>query len=390
MKHIDLVIRDAVQVVSEESLRSRLTSGKRLKIKLGADPSRPDLHLGHTVILRRLKLLQDMGHEIIFVIGDFTGMIGDPSGKSLTRPSLSLEETRASGKTYFDQVSKILDPSKTTIRYNNDWLGSMTFADVIALAGKYTLARMLERDDFSNRFQNRQPLFMHELLYPLAQGYDSVALEADIEVGGTDQTFNLLVGRELQRNYGQTPQEVMTFPLLLGLDGKEKMSKSLGNYIGIDEPAEIMYEKAMRIPDGLLRTYFALTTDVDPSVAERWIDEDIVEAHRRYASEIVLLYHDEAALDSASRRYAEIASGMIPEQIEEVNLRGIFPGNRATATALARQLGYAASNSDARRLIQGGGLKIDGRTLADPFQEIELSDGLVASKGKSLFKKLSI
>ena len=249
---IDLILKDAVSVFSEDSLRKRLESNKRLKIKLGADPSRPDLHLGHTVVLRKLKLFQQLGHEIIFVIGDFTGMIGDPTGRSKTRPALTIEETQKNGESYFKQVSKILDPADLRVEYNSVWLSQLNFADIIRLTSKYTLARIMERDDFKNRFQSNIPIGLHELLYPLAQGYDSIALAADVEVGGTDQTFNLLVGRVLQGDYGQTPQEVITYPLLAGLDGKEKMSKSLNNYIGIDEPADSMFEKAMRGPDELL------------------------------------------------------------------------------------------------------------------------------------------
>ena len=228
---IELILRRTVDIHNKETLLKKLNNGKKLIVKFGADPSRPDLHLGHTVPLRALKVLQELGHDIVFVIGDFTAMIGDPSGKSKTRPSLSFEETRRNGETYFKQVSKILDPNKIRIVYNSEWLGKMSFEDVIKLTGKYTVARILERDDFKNRFNNNIPIGIHEFLYPLMQGYDSVALHADIEVGGTDQTFNLLVGRELQRDYDQEPQDVMCFPLLVGLDGKEKMSKSLGNYI---------------------------------------------------------------------------------------------------------------------------------------------------------------
>ena len=239
-EQIDLILRRTVEVHNKDTLIEKLNSGRKLVIKFGADPSRPDLHLGHTVALRALKIFQELGHEIVFVIGDFTAMIGDPSGKSKTRPALSFEETRRNGETYFKQVAKILDPKKIRIAYNSEWLSKMTFEDVINLTGKYTVARILERDDFNNRFKNNIPIGIHEFLYPLMQGYDSVALHADIEIGGTDQTFNLLVGRELQRDYGQEPQDVMCFPLLVGIDGKEKMSKSLGNCIYLsDEPDEI-------------------------------------------------------------------------------------------------------------------------------------------------------
>ena len=284
---IELIMRRAVQVFNEDSLRKKLNSGKKLIVKFGADPSRPDLHLGHTVALRMLKDFQDLGHEIVFLIGDFTAMIGDPSGRSKTRPALTFEETRKSGETYFQQVIKVLDPEKTRIVYNSEWLSKMNFADVLSLTGKYTVARILERDDFSNRFQNNIPIGIHEFMYPLMQGYDSVALKADIEIGGTDQTFNLLVGRELQKDYGQEPQDVIVLPLLVGLDGKEKMSKSLGNYIAINEPATTMYEKAMRIPDDCLLEYFKLTTDIALEEAEKLIKKDVILAHKKYAEEIV-------------------------------------------------------------------------------------------------------
>ena len=246
-EQIDLILRRTVEVHNKETLIEKLNSGRKLVVKFGADPSRPDLHLGHTVPLKVLKILQELGHEIVFVIGDFTAMIGDPSGKSKTRPSLSFEETRKNGETYFKQVAKILDPSKIRIAYNSEWLGKMLFEDVIKLTGKYTVARILERDDFNSRFKNNIPIGIHEFLYPLMQGYDSVALHADIEIGGTDQTFNLLVGRELQRDYGQEPQDVMCFPLLVGLDGKEKMSKSLGNCIYLSDTEEDVHAKIMEM-----------------------------------------------------------------------------------------------------------------------------------------------
>ena len=267
----DKIKNGAVNIYSQSELDALLNSGKKLTVKLGADPSRPDLHLGHSVVLRKLRLFQELGHKIVFVVGDFTGMIGDPTGKSATRPQLTLEETRRSGQSYFQQVTKILDADKTEIRYNSDWLGAMNFEEVIKLASKYTLARMLERDDFKNRYEGNMPIGLHELLYPLVQGCDSVAIGADIEVGGTDQTFNLLVGRALQADYGQKPQVVITYPLIAGLDGQQKMSKSLDNYIGISEPADIMFEKCMKIPDELLHDYFALTTDVSEDESEKLI-----------------------------------------------------------------------------------------------------------------------
>lgn len=388
-QEIDFALRGAVQIFTKEGLTERLNSGKRLKIKLGCDPSRPDLHLGHTVILRRLKALQDMGHEIIFLIGDFTGMIGDPSGKSKTRSKLTLEETRENGKSYLEQVGKILDPSKATIVYNSEWLNAMNFADVINLSSKYTLARTLERDDFTKRFKDNQPINLHELLYPLAQGYDSVALQSDVEVGGTDQTFNLLVGRELQRDYGQTPQEVVTFPLLVGLDGKEKMSKSLDNYIGIDEPAAVMYEKAMRVPDSALLDYFVLTTDISEEEANLIIQKDIVEAHRFFGKEIIRMYHGENAIEEAVARYATVASGAIPDKMDTVSI----PLNDEKTIGicdLVRTCGLAPSNSEARRLVQGRGIKVDNVVIEDVYAKISYVDGMVVSKGKNKFVRIEV
>ena len=379
-------LRGAVQMFSEEGLLERLQSGKRLKIKLGADPSRPDLHLGHTVILRRLKALQDMGHEIIFLIGDFTGMIGDPTGKSKTRPKLTLEETRENGRSYLEQVAKILDPEKATIAYNSEWLGKMDFADVINLAGKYTLARTLERDDFTKRFRDKQPISLHELLYPLAQGYDSVALQADVEVGGTDQTFNLLVGRELQRDYGQRPQEVVTFPLLVGLDGKEKMSKSLDNYIGIAEPAAVMFEKAMRVPDTVLLDYFLLTTDIPEAAAREAVTRDIVAAHREFGREIIRMYHGAGAVAAAEERYNTVASGAIPQAMAEVTL----PPAPIGVCDLLREAGLAPTNSEARRLIVGKGIKIDNVVIEDVRMQVTPVDGMVLSRGKNKFVRVKV
>lgn len=375
----DSIKRNAIDIFSEEGLKKQLDSGKTLKIKFGADPSRPDLHLGHTVPLRMLKLLQNAGHEIVFVIGDFTGMIGDPSGKSKTRVPLTFEETRRNGQSYFEQVTKILDPQKTHITYNSEWLNKMSFSNVLTLAGKYTLARIMERDDFSNRYASNQPIGIHELLYPLMQGYDSVALGADIEVGGTDQTFNLLVGRELQKDYGQEPQEVITFPLLPGLDGIEKMSKSLDNYIGIDEPSEIIFEKCMKVPDNILTDYFQLTTDIPENKYARLIENDIREAHFVYAREIVRLYHGDCALAQAEQRYLSVASGNAPDSMDIL----IIEEAEISVINLLKRAGFAFSNSDARRLIEGKGIKINGETVTDI--ELSVKSSIVLSRGKNKF-----
>ncbi len=376
--------RDAISIYSEEGFLKRLKSGKKLKIKLGADPSRPDLHLGHSVTLRKLRMLQDLGHEIIFVIGDFTGMIGDPTGKSKTRVPLTFEQTRENAKSYLKQVTKILDKDKTRIEYNSNWLSKMNFADVLQLAGKYTLARIMERDDFAKRYSENQSIGLHEIFYPLMQGYDSVALEADIEVGGTDQTFNLLVGRELQRDYDQEPQEVITFPLLPGLDGVEKMSKSLDNYIGVDEPADVMFEKCMKVPDSILDDYFRLTTDLEEKDYEALVEGDIRQAHFLYAKTIVSMYHDENAAKSAKDRYLQVAKGGIPISIETLKL----PRESCGILNVLKACGFASSNADARRLIAGNGVKINNNIVTDPTLMIENLDEFVISKGKNKFMKI--
>ena len=389
---IDLILRRTVEVHNKDTLIKKLNSGKKLVVKFGADPSRPDLHLGHTVPLRALKILQELGHEIVFVIGDFTAMIGDPSGKSKTRPSLSFEETRKNGETYFKQVAKILDPKKIRIAYNSEWLAKMSFEDVINLTGKYTVARILERDDFNNRFKNNIPIGIHEFLYPLMQGYDSVALHADIEIGGTDQTFNLLVGRELQRDYGQEPQDVMCFPLLVGLDGKEKMSKSLGNYIGVDEPAEVMYEKTMRIPDDVLMNYFKLTTDLNLDDIEKIMKEDVVEAHKIYAREIIKMYHGEEFISLAEKRYSTVANGGIPENIEEVEIDKSLVENGILLTDLLVLTKIVPSKSEGRRMIEQNGISINGSKENDVTKQITIdvfeNNALVIQKGKKQFKKI--
>lgn len=380
------LLRDAVSIYSKEGLKEKLESGRRLKIKLGADPSRPDLHLGHSVVLRKLRMLQDLGHEIVFVIGDFTAMIGDPSGRSKTRVPLTFEQTRENSRSYYEQVTKILDKDKTRITYNSEWLSKMNFADVLALAGKYTVARILERDDFAKRYAEKAPIGMHEMFYPLMQGYDSVALEADIEVGGTDQTFNLLVGRELQRDYGQTPQEVITFPLLPGLDGVEKMSKSLDNYIGIDEPADIMYEKCMKVPDALLLSYFNLTTDL-PGIGLRF-----ARARRHPAGALPVCGNPSFAfitarkqLRAAEARYRSVAAGGVPENMESLTAE---PG--ALLTELLVRSGLAPSRSEARRLMTGGGVKLDGTPVKDPTAVLADKGEYILSKGKNKFVRIVI
>ena len=386
MKELDLIKRKAVQIFSDKELEQKLKSGRKLTIKLGADPSRPDLHLGHTVVLRALKHFQDMGHEVVFVIGDYTGMIGDPSGKKKTRPALTFEQTREAGNTYFKQVTKILNKDKTRIAYNSEWLSKLNFGDVINLASKYTVAQILERDDFKNRYENKLPLSMHELLYPLMQGYDSVALKADIEIGGTDQTFNLLVGRELQKNYGQEMQVVITFPLLVGLDGKEKMSKSLDNYIGIDESPESMYEKAMKIPDSCLQEYFRLTTDIPEEESKKIIEKDIVEAHRVYAREIIKMYHGEEFIKQAEERYANVAKGIVPENIQTIEISNV--AKEISIIDLLIKVNFAKSRSEAKRMVQGKSIKINGELVEDIQSMVKLDKEINLQFGKNKFVKV--
>lgn len=388
--NIDIIVRKAVQIYSEDTLVKKLKSGKKLVVKFGADPSRPDLHLGHTVPLRVLKMLQDMGHDIVFVIGDFTAMIGDPSGKSKTRPQLTFEETRKSGETYFKQVTKILDKEKTKIVYNSEWLNKMNFKDVLELTGKYTVARLLERDDFSNRFNNKTPIGVHEFMYPLMQGYDSVAIHADIEIGGTDQTFNLLVGRELQKDYGQEQQDVIVFPLLVGLDGKEKMSKSLGNYIGIDEEPSIMFEKSMRIPDDCLEDYFRLTTDIDTNTYKDWINTDIVDAHRKFAREIIKMYHGEEFIKDAEDKYNAKANKTLSDNIDTIKFNGELP---ITLIDLLNELKIVSSKSEGRRLIEQNGISVNQEKENNVDRVItkeDFNDGFVViQKGKKVFLKVT-
>ena len=381
---IEIIKRKAVQIFSEEEFDKKIKSGKKLIIKFGADPSRPDLHIGHSVPLRVLKQLQDLGHEIVFVIGDFTAMIGDPSGKSKTRPSLTFEQTRKSAETYLEQATKILDKDKTKIVFNSEWLNKMTFEDVIKLASKYTVARIMERDDFKNRFENNLPLSMHELLYPLMQGYDSVALNADIEIGGTDQTFNLLVGRELQKDYDQESQVVITFPLLVGLDGKEKMSKSLDNYIGISDSPFEKFEKSMKIPDDTLRQYFELATDLPTERINEIMNGDIREAHMLFAKELLKMYDDVSEFEEVKDRYLKIAQGGVPQDIPVFEVES----NEINICDLLVQVGFATSKGEAKRMITGNGVKIDSIAQTNIQEIINLEKEKIVQFGKNKFVKV--
>lgn len=381
---LETIKRKAVQIFSEEELNKKINSGKKLVIKFGADPSRPDLHIGHTVPLRILKKFQDLGHEIVFVIGDFTAMIGDPSGKSKTRPSLTFEETRKSAETYLNQATKILDKEKTRIEFNSQWLSNMDFQDIIKLTSKYTVARIMERDDFKNRFENNLPLSMHELLYPLMQGYDSVALKADVEIGGTDQTFNLLVGRELQKDYGQDSQVVITFPLLVGLDGKEKMSKSLNNYIGISEPPFDKFKKCMQIPDNVLEQYFILATDLSKEKIDEIMKGDRRNAHFEFAKELIKMYDDVNEYDNIKAQYLAVATGKIPKDIEEYKINK----SKINICELLLEIEFANSKSQAKRMILEKGIRINSKIIEDINLDINTEKEFVIQYGKNKFKKI--
>lgn len=385
-EQIAAITRGSVQIVSEEELRAKLANGKPLTVKLGCDPSRPDLHLGHMVVLKKVRDFQDLGHKAVLIIGDFTATIGDPTGVSESRPQLSLKETQRHGQTYLQQAAKVLDmsPKKLTVRYNSEWLAGMDLAAVIRLAADYTVARMLERDDFHTRLEAGKPVGVHEFLYPLLQGFDSVALGADVEIGGTDQTFNLLVGRDLQRRRGLPTQVTLSMPLLCGLDGVKKMSKSLGNYVGLTDPPELMYEKLMRVPDTLLDDYVHLLTDLDLTPAH--INQDPLHVHRELAASLVTKLHGPQAVTAARARYAAVAAKRIPEQIPRIGVPASMLSNGAISiAALAVCTGLCTSNSDVRRLVAARGLKVDGQVVDDPLIRLSLEEPVTLQKGKNKF-----
>ncbi|UBV42540.1 tyrosine--tRNA ligase [Deinococcus taeanensis] len=394
---LQILKRGVVDLVSEEDLRRKLEKGAPLRVKLGADPTRPDLHLGHAVILRKMRQFQDLGHRVIMLIGDFTAMIGDPSGKSKTRPPLTLEQTRDNARSYLEQCRLILrdEPEVLEIRFNGEWLEPMGYADVIRLASRYTVARIMERDDFRKRFEGGVPIAVHELLYPLTQGYDSVALEADVELGGTDQLFNNLVGRALQRDYGQESQVVITLPLLVGLDGTEKMSKSLDNYIGLTDEPHVMFARLMKVPDSLLDNYFTLLTDLPRERIEALLAGHPVAAHRELAREVVAWLHPGADLDAAEDRFRSVARGGIPENLPVVTVPAaeLGEGGRVSMAKLVVLAGLEPSNGAARKLIQNRGLKLAGETFTDPQgtlmrEQLSAEGGAVIQKGKDKFARL--
>jgi tyrosyl-tRNA synthetase len=384
---LELIKRGAVDLLLEEELIERLKSGRPLRVKAGFDPTAPDLHLGHTVLINKLRQFQDLGHHVMFLIGDFTGMIGDPTGKNVTRKPLTREEILANAKTYQEQVFKILDPDRTEVMFNSTWFDRMTPADFIHLAAKHTVARMLERDDFGKRYASGQPIAIHEFLYPLVQGYDSVAMHADVELGGTDQKFNLLVGRELQKHYGQLPQLVLTMPILEGLDGVQKMSKSLGNYVGIrDEPNE-MFGKLMSISDDLMWRYFELLSFRPTREIVEWrrqVDQEGLNPRDikfKLAKELVDRFHGAGAGSQALAAFIErFQKGVLPEDVPEVRVRS--QNGRLPIANLLKEAGLVASTSEALRSIQQGAVRIDGERIENRSLELAAGSSHVYQVGK--------
>jgi tyrosyl-tRNA synthetase len=390
-EQIEFLRKGAVDLIREEDLRKKLErsakTGKPLRVKLGADPTAPDIHIGHTVVIRKLRAFQDLGHTAIFLIGDFTGMIGDPSGKNATRPPLSREEILVNAETYKTQIFKLLDPEKTEIRFNSEWMDKFAAADFVKLCSRVTVKQILERDDFEKRLREERPISLHELLYPLTQGYDSVALEADVELGGTDQKFNLMVGRNLQREYAQEPQVILTTPLLEGLDGINKMSKSLNNYIGIDENPSEMFGKVMSITDDLMWKYYDLLTDRTPAEIEamKTSDENPRNLKVNLAKLIIKDFHSIDAAEKAEEDFvARFVKKEIPDEIEEAL---VSAGNYNLADLLV-QTGLAPSKKEARRLIEQGGVKSNGEKVSNTNAEIELKDEILLQVGKRKFLKI--
>ena len=385
--------RGAAEIVVETELRGKLErsarTGSPLLVKLGLDPTAPDLHLGHTVVLQKLRDFQDLGHQIVIVIGDFTGMIGDPSGRSETRKPLTWEEIRANAETYRAQLGKVLDMSRTRVDFNSTWLSKLTFENIIRETAHLTLAQMLQREDFANRYASGRPISLHELLYPLAQGYDSVALRCDVELGGTDQTFNLLVGRDLQRAHGQEPQVALTVPILEGLDGVQKMSKSLGNFVGITEPPADMYGKLMSVSDDLMFRYFELVTRVSEEEIRELKKLHPMEAKKRLAATVTAMYHGEAGGSEGEAHFSRVVQGKeIPEKIEVVNLA--TPSEGLSVVKVIVGSGLVATNSEGRRLILQGAVEIDGTRLSDVNQPLQTGREYLIRVGKRRFKRVKL
>lgn len=391
---LELLSRGTHEILLEVELEKKLQEGRPLRIKAGFDPTAPDLHLGHTVLINKLKQFQDLGHEVLFLIGDFTGMIGDPTGKNVTRKPLTREQVLENAKTYQEQVFKILDPAKTKIVFNSEWMGKMSAADLVQLAARNTVARMLERDDFSKRFKGGQSIAIHEFLYPLIQGYDSVMMKADVELGGTDQRFNLLMGRQLQEAYGQKPQVVMTMPILEGLDGVQKMSKSLNNYIGVADTPDEMFGKIMSVSDELMWRYFELLSFRPMTEILQWKKATEEGANPRdykvaLAQEIITRFHDAAAATKALESFeARFQRGAMPDEMPELTVKGEVTG--CPIANLLKEAGLVESTSEAMRMIKQGGVKIDGEKVSEPKLVMAVGSKHVYQVGKRKFARVEI
>ncbi|MCB5189113.1 tyrosine--tRNA ligase [Methylobacillus caricis] len=388
-----LIKRGIEDLIGEQELTEKLKQGKQLRIKAGFDPTAPDLHLGHAVLINKLRQFQDMGHQVLFLIGDFTGMIGDPTGKSATRPPLTEEQVQQNAKTYQEQVFKILKPEQTEVVFNSTWMNKLGAAGMLKLAATHTVARMLERDDFEKRYKSNQPIAIHEFLYPLLQGYDSVELKADLELGGTDQRFNLLMGRELQKHYGQSPQSVLTVPLLEGLDGVNKMSKSLGNYIGIAEPANAIFSKLMSVSDELMWRYIDLLSFESIATVAQWKGavangENPRTIKVRFAQEIVARFHNQGAAEEALADFELRSKGGIPDEVPEVAI--YIEQDSIAIGPLLKQAGLVASTSEAFRMIEQGGVKLDSEKVTDRSLHIGLGAVVVAQVGKRKFARITV
>ena len=386
---IQTIRRGAVELIVEEELAKKLARRRKLRVKLGLDPTAPDLHLGHTVVINKLRDFQQLGHQVQFLIGDFTGMIGDPTGKNQTRPPLTREEIERNAKTYQEQVFKILDPGRTEVLYNSQWSDKLGAEGIIRLAAKYTVSQLLEREDFSRRFATEKPIALHELLYPLMQGYDSVAMKADVELGGTDQKFNLLVGRELQKQYGQEPQCILTMPLLEGLDGKEKMSKSLGNYVGIAEPPQEIFGKLMSISDDLMWRYVELLSFERPATIAQWKKDHPREVKARFAKEIVARFHSREAATRAEEDFeSRFREGEMPSEMPELRLSA--PVGGIAIVQLLKLANLTPSTSEAQRMIEQGGVKLDGERVSDKALKIPAGRTVIAQVGKRKFARITV
>jgi len=388
------ITRGADEVLREDELLAKLKLGRPLRIKAGFDPTAPDLHLGHTVLINKMRQFQDLGHEVLFLIGDFTGMIGDPTGKSVTRPPLTPDDVAENARTYREQIFKILDPERTQVMFNSSWMGKMSASELIQLAARHTVARMLERDDFNKRYKTGQPIAIHEFLYPLVQGYDSVAMQADVELGGTDQKFNLLVGRQLQQGYGQEPQVVITLPLLEGLDGVQKMSKSLGNYIGINEEPGEIFGKVMSISDDLMWRYFELLS-FRPLTEVAGLKDQVEQGSNPrdikflLAEELVARFHSESAAARAREEFvARFQKGATPDEMPEHELAG--PGGSLALVAALREAGLTTSTSEAIRMIQQGAVKVDGEKVSDRDMVLAAGSVYVCQVGKRKFARITL